>query len=192
MWKGTLTPTSSNGIGTFSATGNFNVQGNVMSLLYGDNYKGQTDLTGKNYAFYYLFYNNTKVINAKNLSLPATTLVNRCYFCMFMKCTSLTTSPELPATTLAQSCYNAMFDGCTSLTTAPELPATTLADGCYGYMFRGCTSLTTAPELPATTLAEFCYDYMFNGCTGLTTAPELPATTLGTRITCYHISNLLL
>jgi len=40
MWKGTLTPTSMNGIGTFSATGNFDVQGNIMSLLYGDNYKG--------------------------------------------------------------------------------------------------------------------------------------------------------
>lgn len=52
MWKGELIPSSGAGVGIFSATGNFDVQGNVMSLLFGDNYKGQTDLTGKNYAFY--------------------------------------------------------------------------------------------------------------------------------------------
>ena len=183
MWKGTLTPASSVGIGTFSATGNFNVQGNAMSLLFGDNFKGQTDLTGKNYAFYRLFRNNTKVVNANNLSLPATILANYCYAGMFDGCTSLTTAPELPATTLANNCYDSMFYGCTSLTTAPELPATILANYCYTSMFNGCTSLTTAPELPATTLTSYCYWSMFYGCTSLTTAPELPATTLASG--CY-------
>ena len=128
-----------------------------MSLLYGDNFKGQTDLTGKNYAFYRLFSDNTKVVNAENLSLPATTLANNCYQYMFNGCTSLVNAPELPATTLVEYCYNGMFDGCTSLTTAPELPATTLAESCYYRMFMDCTSLTTAPELPATTLANSCY-----------------------------------
>ena len=184
MWKGTLTPTSSNGIGAFSATGNFNVQGNAMSLLYGDNFKGQTDLTGKDYAFYNLFYQNTKVVNANNLSLPATTLASGCYWSMFRDCTSLVTAPELPATTLVDDCYRFMFYGCTSLVTAPELPATTLAQNCYGSMFQDCTSLTTAPVLPATTLTSSCYDYMFYGCASLTTAPELPATTLASW--CYN------
>ena len=183
MWKGELTPSSSAGVGTFSATGNFDVQGNPMSLLFGDNFKGQTDLTGKGYAFYQLFYQNTKVINAENLSLPATTLANNCYTDMFNGCTSLTTAPELPAETLADYCYSSMFNGCTSLTTAPELPVTTLKTGCYMNMFRGCTSLKTAPELPAETLADYCYNWMFNGCTSLTTAPELPATTLASY--CY-------
>lgn len=114
MWKGTLTPYST-GIGTFSATGNFDAQGNPMSLLYGDNFKGQTDLTGKNNAFYQLFKNNTKVVNAENLSLPATTLVDSCYNNMFYGCTSLTTAPELPATTLAKDCYRRMFSGCNLL-----------------------------------------------------------------------------
>lgn len=49
LWKQTgLTPSSSSGIGTFSATGNFNVSGNIMSLYYGDSFVGQKDLTGKN------------------------------------------------------------------------------------------------------------------------------------------------
>ena len=186
MWKGTMTPTTSypQGVGTFSSTGNFDVQGNVMSLLFGDNYKGQTSLTGKNYAFYELFRDNTKVVNSENLSLCATILAESCYSYMFYGCTSLTTAPQLPATTLAESCYQSMFDGCTSLTTAPELPVTTLANSCYMDMFNGCTSLTTAPQLPATTLAVRCYLNMFYGCTSLTTAPELPVTTLAES--CYN------
>ena len=184
MWKGTMTPTSYYGIGTFSATGNFDIQGNAMSLLFGDNYKGQLDLTGKNYAFYQLFKNNTKLVNAENLSLPTTTLAERCYGNMFNGCSSLTTAPKLPATILADYCYYQMFYSCTALREAPELPATTLANYCYNSMFYGCTSLTTAPVLSATTLANTCYQFMFNGCTSLTTAPELPATTLA--VGCYQ------
>ena len=184
MWKGTMTPASLQGIGNFSSTAEFDVQGNATSLLFGDNYKGQTDLTGKNYAFYRLFYQNTKVINAENLSLSATTLAARCYSQMFNGCTSLTTTPELPAETLADYCYNAMFYNCTGLVTAPELPAETLASNCYYSMFEGCTNLTTAPELPAETLAIVCYRSMFQGCTSLTTAPQLPAETLADS--CYE------
>ena len=178
MWKGTMTPAEHDGIGTFSSTGNFDVQGNAMSLLFGDNFKRQTDLTGKDYVFYYLFYQNTKVVNAENLSLPATTLADSCYSYMFQGCTNLTTAPQLPATTLAGGCYGGMFRACISLTTAPELPAITSAEWCYYDMFNDCTNLTIAPELPATTLAEACYFNMFCNCTSLTTAPQLPATTL--------------
>lgn len=183
LFKGTITP-SNDGIGRFISTGRFNASGNVMSLLFGDNFIGQTNLTGKNYAFYRLFYNNSHLADAANLMLPATALVDYCYASMFNGCISLTTAPELPATTLAESCYFYMFFNCTSLTTAPELPATTLAVRCYDSMFYGCTSLAKAPELPATTLAGQCYNSMFRGCTSLTAAPGLPATTLATQ--CYN------
>ena len=183
MWKAELTPTSSAGIGTFSSTAQFDVEGNPMSLLFDDDFKGKTDLTGKDYAFYKLFRGCTNVVSAENMALPATTLADSCYSSMFRDCTSLTTAPELPATTLAEYCYDYMFSNCTSLTTAPALPATTLANGCYRGMFQSCTSLTTAPELPATTLAQYCYNAIFYGCTSLTTAPELPATTLADS--CY-------
>ena len=162
-----LTIDSTKGIGQFSSTGEFGAEGNVMSLLFGDGFIGQTSLAGKASAFTYLFSACTGLTTAENLSLPATTLDYRCYWYMFRGCTSLTTAPELPATTLAYYCYSHMFDGCTSLTTAPELPATTLAKACYHYMFYNCTSLTTAPELPATTLADWCYYFMFRGCTSL-------------------------
>ena len=167
MWKAELTPDFFGGIGSFSSTGEFNAMGNIMSLLYGDNFVGQTDLTGNDYAFANLFYYNDKLIDAANLNLPATTLANYCYQSMFYGCTSLTTAPEISATTLANGCYVDMFNGCTSLTTAPALPAITLVDSCYYYMFCECATLTTAPELPATTLADYCYYNMFYGCTNL-------------------------
>ena len=158
------------------------IQGNIMSLLLSDNFMGVSALLES--CLYSLFQNCEWLIDAQNLVLPATTLVEECYSNMFYGCINLVYAPKvLPATTLANACYTSMFDGCTSLVTAPELPATTLADSCYFYMFDDCTSLVTAPELPSTTLANSCYESMFYSCTSLTTAPELPATTLADS--CY-------
>ena len=102
MWKGNLTPSGTSGIGKFNSTGNFNACGNIMSLLYGDNFVGQTDLTGKNWAFSRLFdgnvlLNESAIVNAQNLILPATTLAGGCYNSMFEGCSTLTIAPELPA-----------------------------------------------------------------------------------------------
>lgn len=184
LFKGEMiTPTRYQGIGRFSAsTASFDMQGNIMSLLYGDNFVGQLTLVDKVDAFYRLFL-GTKCVDASNLVLPATTLSEYCCAYMFNNCTLLTAAPQLPATTLANYCYNCMFVGCSSLATAPELPATTLSVMCYANMFTNCTSLTTAPELPATTLTSSCYYQMFQGCSGLTTAPELLAPTLADG--CY-------
>lgn len=182
LWKG-IKPSLSGRTGVFSSTGQFEVEGNVMSLIYGDNFSGQTDLTTYENAFSNLFANCSGLTSAENLSLPATTLANWCYAFMFSGCTNLTAAPELPATTLANYCYYDMFDSCTSLTTAPQLPATTLANYCYAMMFQNCSSLTTAPALPATTLSDACYWLAFNLCTSLTTAPVLSATTLANS--CY-------
>ena len=161
----------------FSSTGKFNISGNIMSLLYGDNFNENSTFNSNNAVFYGLF-RNSQLINAENLILPAITLADYCYNFMFMDCRLLENAPKLPATTLATGCYSGMFWGCKSLTTAPELPATTLANGCYISMFKDCTSLTTILELPATTLASSCYREMFQGCTSLTKAPNLPATKL--------------
>lgn len=168
MWKATITPTGSR-IGKFSSTKSFTVEGNVMSLLYGDNFVGQTSLSGKNYVFAFLFDSCSKLTSAENIVLPATTLAGYCYYFMFGHCTSLTKVPKLLATTLAVGCYCCMFAYCSSLTTVPSdmLPSTTLATNCYWEMFFYCTSLTTAPELPATTLQTNCYIWMFGGCNRL-------------------------
>ena len=161
-----LTVDSSDGIGTLKPSVRASVQGNIMSLVYGDDFTGQT--TMKNGQFRGLFYGCANITSAENLILPATTLTSYCYRSMFATCTSLTTAPELPATTLAWFCYSYMFGGCSNLTTAPSiLPATTLASNCYEFMFQQCTSLTVAPELPATTLETYCYKSMFHSCRNL-------------------------
>ena len=157
------------------------VYGNIMSLVYGDDFIGKTTIYDSNFK---KLFGYSGLRSAENLILPATTLANSCYEYMFYNCDSLTQAPELPATTLAEHCYQSMFYNCTSLTQAPELPATTLAEYCYNTMFTGCTSLTQAPELPATTLANHCYTGMFWSCTSLTQAPVLPATTLAEY--CYY------
>ena len=154
------------GMGFFNITQQCNVGGNIMSLLFNDDFEDKTDLTGYDGAFAGLFMIQP-IVNASELILPATTLADNCYYGMFQNCASLTTAPALPATTLSMQCYTAMFQNCTSLTAAPALPATSLATTCYMYMFMGCSSLTTAPELPATTLVSVCYAGMFYGCSNL-------------------------
>ena len=151
------------GIGTFSSTCDFDVEGNVMSLLYGDNFEGETDLTGKDYALMNLFSGCTTVINADKMELPATTLSTQCYCNMFNRAINLLKAPsEMPATDLGVGCYMNMFYNCSAMTTVmDELPATTLADSAYTQMFFNCSGFTTAPMLPALTVSVAGYYRMF-------------------------------
>ncbi len=157
------------------------LSGNIMTLI---DKEGTTTTTPGTYTFYRLF-EESKIDDISELSLPATTLSYGCYSGMFYKCTNLTSVMEtLPATTLAEKCYEQMFAMCSALTTSPSLPATSLVSLCYYNMFGGCSKLVNPPALPATTLAESCYKYMFGECYALTTAPDLPATTLAKE--CYY------
>lgn len=117
----------------------YNVSGNVMSLLYEDQFQTATQISP--YMTLQGLFSGSSVVNAKDLILPATSLSAALYMRMFYGCTSLISAPALPATSLTDSCYSSMFYGCTSLTTAPVLPATTLAVWCYKSMFMNCTSL---------------------------------------------------
>ena len=153
------------------------VYGNIMSLVYSEDFKGKD--TVPTLAFTELFHSNNHIKNhaSKPLILPATNLGDSCYSLMFAY-SSIQTAPELPATTLAPHCYEAMFK-CSDLQAAPQLPATTLAESCYFEMFRGCEYLTTVPQqLPAENLKAYCYRKMFYDCKKITTAPVLPAKSL--------------
>lgn len=147
--------------GTITSTSSFIVYGNIMSLLYDDNFVGQTTLLEDD-TFKELFWSNP-LTSAENLVLPATTLAYGCYRNMFFNCSSLTTAPELPATTLTDSCYYGMFGGCTILETAPVLSATTLAEACYANMFGDCTSLNYIKCLATDISASDCTFQWVNG-----------------------------
>lgn len=147
-----------------SSTGNFNISGNIMSLLYGDDFANNSSILTA--SMNGLFKNNTKIVSAEHLILPNEISTNNsnCYVNMFSGCTSLTIAPKLPATTLTYGCYNSMFSGCTSLTAAPELPATELAGQCYFQMFSNCTSLTYIKAMFTTTPSSY---YTLNWVNGV-------------------------
>lgn len=192
---------------SLSGTAKFNLSGNIMSLIGGDNFENISSFS-TSFVFNGLFENSNAIdasklvlptrtytscynrmfANCKNLiyppALPSTILSSSCYYSMFSGCSSLIKAPVLPATVMATYCYYSMFWGCTSLTSAPTLKSTTLAQNCYSNMFFGCTSLTNAPDLPATIMMNSCYSGMFSGCTSLTMAPVLSGIYMATR--CYQ------
>ena len=129
-------------------TAQFDIEGNIMSLLYGDGFASNTALTNSTYIFCSLF-KKALVVSAKNLILPATTMKEYCYRALFSWCTTLVSPPALPATTLAKGCYWYMFEQC-SITKAPALNANAMVAECYGHMFEGCALLNTI-ECYATT-----------------------------------------
>ena len=146
----------------FSSTMAFNAEGNIISLLYGDDFQDKTSLEGMDGECFKTLFMKMNIVSAKNLILPATTLSSHCYYSMFQDCTSLIEAPELPATTLADNCYVYMFNGCTSLTEAPQLLATTLASYCYSGMFKGCSNLNKITMLATDISASNClYDWVY-------------------------------
>ena len=184
-FRGNIVPDSStNGIGTFTVTKNFNLKGNVMSMLFGDNGKDSFSIEGKNYAFASLFNGCSKMQSVSAEFLPATTLSEYCYYSMFKGCSAIVTSPNLPAQTMKDFCYGSMFESCTKLFDAPKLTALNLAKSCYRRMFAYCRAMYYAPELPANDLADSCYYQMFAWSDNLGAPPELPATTLTNY--CYY------
>ena len=162
-YGGTLTATTSSGY--------CDLEGNYMSVVYGDNFEANTELTGVTYANMVDFRGSIK--NAKNMVLPASVLEDRMCESMFEDCSMLETAPVLPATQVCNYTYFAMFKNCSSLREAPELPATVLHEEghegtyCYGEMFYGCVSLTRTPVLPAVDVPQHAYEKMFYGCRNL-------------------------
>lgn len=162
LWKGT----NSSNIGTFSSTGRFVAEGNSMSLIYGDDFSGQTSISTQS-AFARMFEGCTGLTSAENMVLPATTLQRACYYGMFSGCTALTTAMTvLPGYSPKQSCYAYMFAGCTSLTRAPELPGnlsqSSGGKSAYNGMFSGCTSLNYIKCLTTNVPSD---DYGYPSCT---------------------------
>lgn len=206
LFKGTMQAEADNAHITISSTGNFDAAGNVMSLIVGENYNNETVIT-YSYAFAKLFQNNTHLIHAHNLILPATRLTTSCYRYMFDGCTSLITPPQHISSKLynVYSCqymfrgcssmlsvpsfyvYTAanysqshMFEKCTSITSAASIRLRGCSFSCFAAMFFGCTSLIDQPDMSEITSmsGSYNFDSMFEGCTSLTTAQTIPVTQL--------------
>lgn len=160
-----ISPSSSTGIGTFTLTGKCNCAGNIMSLLYGDDYFNE-DNNLPDYAFYKLFSNATNIISAKNIILPKKSSL-RSFAFMFESCSNLVDGPDILAETLANKSCEDMYVHCSSLAIHPEIAATTIDQYACGAMFYNCVLLQETCELKAKILTSGCYNYMYYGCRNL-------------------------
>lgn len=151
-----------------NTTAGFTAEGNIMSLLYGDNFVGQTTLPST-YTFRGLFTNVTGFTgDASNLILPATVMTEQCYRNLFAG-TNIVTPPKLPALTLAKSCYTNMFINAKQLEVTPDLLAPVLVTSCYEGMFHMQGTMTEAQKklrycrcLATNISASRCTTNMFN------------------------------
>ena len=76
--------------------GNIEISGNILSLVYGDDFESNTNTKLKDYAFYRLFTQCKALVSAENLKLPSTILSGYSdYAYMFSGCTNLTTAPKI-------------------------------------------------------------------------------------------------
>ena len=162
-----------------NSSSHFSVEGNPMSLIYGDHFT-DSGLTVPSYAFYCLFFKYsqsgiTQLRDASNLYLgtPLESGSKLNMHGMFRQ-TALRTMPELPLTDLTEAAYNDMFYGCTSLATAGKLPARNIPKQAYSHMFRGCSVLTTAPDMTeAVSVGANSMRSMFCECTALKESPDI-------------------
>ena len=177
-----------------SSTASFDVEGNAMSLLFGDNFENQEFDSASTYHLSSLFYSATTLVNASGMTLPATTVYENDYNDMFNNCSGLISAPSaLSATTIGASSYKRMFQNCTSLTIAPELPIPTLTSQCYAYMFAGCRSLryikclaTSGISPGADSSSNNTYHWVYNVPTGGTFyRPTEASSAWGTSATNY-------
>lgn len=144
--KGNIITNSNSGI---SVTKRFNLIGNVMSLLFGDNGKESYSLEGYDYAFAGLFANCSKLISISANFLPATILSKACYRNMFSNCNNLISVPTLPALKLEHSCYNQMFLGCSNLNYIKMLATDIYVSYCLTNWVNGVASTGTFVKNPA-------------------------------------------
>ena len=184
-----VTPSLSNGIGTFSSSTNFNIEGNVSSVVWGGAMydtpyynvvipkEHYPDYSTTNNVFRKLFA-GSKVVDASKLVLGpyhltltvdnVTSEIQGAYYEMFSGCTALTTPPKSISVYkfTSETCYK-MFAGCTSLKhVVPSVSGDSAASNVFYGMYSGCTALEEA-TMPPYTPSSNSHSYVFAGCSNL-------------------------
>lgn len=126
----------------------FNVYGNIMSLLDGNNFQDMDELQNT----FIMMFADLNVVSAENLVLPST-ICSECYKQMFLDCKLLTKVPTLSAATLEQECYYGMFSGCVNLNNIKMLATDLTASDCLsgwvnGVAANGTFTKATGVEIP--------------------------------------------
>lgn len=174
MFKGDnpIATTSSNYF-YFSGTQNHSISGDFVYLY---DSTASSSIVPSN-AFDKLFYEDTKLIDAKNSYFSVTDFDNYSMSETFKNCSNLQTAPNIEVNTVGTATFNSTFEGCTSLTDVSRvyLNATNVPTRAYKIMFKD-TAITTAPEIMATSIYSETTDrsngslsYMFQNCSSLRT-----------------------
>lgn len=171
----------------FRATGNYEISGEISSLINGSDLT-YTELSGASrYTLAQLFSGDTHIISAENLLISSTTLPENCFNGAFRDCKNLVAAPTtLPSTVLGDSCYSSMFEGCTSLSKLPSEISFTSAGGMDVFQRMFCMSRTSKITAAMTESPRLFGDWgtksvrnqqMFSGNGSLT------------KIYCYWVNN---
>lgn len=126
----------------FSAVGGtWKAYGNLLSLLYGDNFANQTVLNKNGLMF--AFYGCQNLVNIDNLTIPIVSITTSKGLRGTFREIGVSSVPSdlLQATTIVSECYMGTFEGCVNLVKAPILPATNIPSYAYFALFNNCSSL---------------------------------------------------
>ena len=133
---------------------NISLAGNIMSLVYGHNFREQYSLKGL-VDIFTGFANkdidSLAIKNIENLILPATELSEYCYSSMFYGCEYIKKAPELPASVLVGNCYESMFEGCSNLNYIKMLATDISASYCLNNWVSGVSTTGTFVKHPEAT-----------------------------------------
>lgn len=93
----------------------FKIGGNILSLLYGENFNGQSVFPEESSkTFEGLFQMIRTLKSSSEVILPVTT-VNSSYGYMFYQCSNMIDAPIIRSTILSENSCQHMFDSCSSL-----------------------------------------------------------------------------
>lgn len=143
-------------------TGVDTIGGNILSLIYGSNFNGRQEEAAES-AFIKFFYQNTELVNAKNLVIAIRN--NMRFMSLFEGCTNLVYAPEIIYSGESGVNLN-LFKDCESMTDGPELLLQGLGDrtdNTNNQAFQNCSALTSIKVH----FISGDVSAMFDGCSSL-------------------------
>lgn len=102
-----------NSTNSFSVDNNYSIGGNIFSLLYGEEFNGQTEFKNESAnAFIGLFYQQSNLVDASSLQLNAIIVPMGAYDSLFHFCNNLESAPIIKGQTFGNSSCNVLFNAC--------------------------------------------------------------------------------
>lgn len=150
----------------FSISGEYNLSGNILSLIYMDDFYEKYSIQSTE--CFYGTFSDTPIVSAENLVIPINNVPNSGLRKLFSNCKSLVSADISFISSVEPYGMYDMFSGCTNLKYI-KLPSSTLTLSNYAmwYCFDGCSSLETNIILSVNDVYDYMCANMFYGCTSL-------------------------